>query len=206
MGWMLNIINPNKNRKSFNYHDGIRLDWDFCQSSFIFCSTNPEKFSAPFISRLERVDLEEYTDLDLVKILYKNAPDINFSDNVELDIASVCRGTPREIVKISEKIKQFCEVKKQNTFNSENWGELKSRANINYLGLNSHEIKYLLTLKEHGELTLTMLAAKLMLDRTTVQRDIEKFLQQKSLILINIKRLLSEAGYNTVNILKGQTS
>src|ERR1041384_8018939 len=108
MGWMLNVINPNKYRKSFNHHNGIRLDWDFHQTSFLFCSTNPERFSEPFISRLERVDLEEYSDLDLVKILYKNAPNINFSENVELEIVSVCRGTPREVVKLSDKIKQFC--------------------------------------------------------------------------------------------------
>lgn len=196
--FMLSVISPNKDRKSYNYHNGIRLDWNHEEVSMLFCSTNPERFSDPFLSRLERVDLEEYCDTDLIKILYKNAPEVEFQENIELEIVSVCRGTPREIVKLADKIKQFCGIKHNNKFNIESWKELKSRANINLLGLNSHEIKHLMALKECGELTLTMLAAKLRLDRTTVQRDIEKFLMEKSLININLKRSLSKKGYEVL--------
>jgi Holliday junction resolvasome RuvABC ATP-dependent DNA helicase subunit len=197
--WLLSVISPNKEKKSFNYHNNIRYDFDYTQTSFIGCTTNPEKLSEAFKSRLERVDLDDYSDYDLIKILYRNAPDIEFKDT-ELDIVSVCRGTPREVVKLSDRIKQFCEVKKSNIFEKKDWEYLRKKCGINYLGLNNHEVKHLLSLKEHGELTITMLAAKLRLDRTTIQRDIERFLMEKSLIFVNqnSKRILSKQGCEAI--------
>lgn len=199
--WLLSVISPNKERKSSNYYNNNLFQWDFHQTSFISGTTNPEKLSEAYKSRQERIDLDEYSDLELIKILHRNSNGVFYKDNIELEIVSVCRSTPREIVKISDKIKQYCDIKKNYEFNKNDWIELKNRAGINYLGFNSHEIKYLHCLKESGELTLTMLAAKLRLDRTTVQRDIERFLFEKSLINVEGKRFLTHLGREALKAL-----
>lgn len=193
VNWLLSVISPNKERKSFNYHNNVRYEWDFTQTSWVSGSTNPEKLSEPYKSRHERIDLEEYTDLDLVKILYINSPNMQYLDNVEIDIASVCRGTPREVVKLSDKVRQFLDINKKYTFDKNDWAELKKRAGINYLGLSSIEIQHLQSLKD-GELSLGALSSKLRLDSTTVKRDIERFLWEKSLINVDGKRFLSHKG------------
>lgn len=200
--WLLSVISPNKERKSFNYFNNNRFDFDFHQTSWLACTTHPEKLSEAYKSRQERIDLEEYSDSELIRILYKNSGDIIYKDNIELDIVSVCRSTPREVVKISDKIKQYCDIKHNRLFDKGDWSTLKNRAGINYLGLNAHEIRHLQCLKESGELTLTMLAAKLRLDRTTVQRDIERFLFEKSLINIEGKRFLTHLGREAIKCLE----
>ena len=194
ISFLLSVITPNRERKSSCFYSGIQYSFDFHQLSFLSASTNPEKLPSPFLSRLERIDLDEYKDSELVDILKQATPRIDYQNDIEKEIVSVCRSTPREVIKVSDRIIQWCDIKHNQTFNGRDWLELRKRANINYLGINATELKHLRFLKQHGELTLTSLASKLRLDRHTVQANIETFLLEKSLIAIDVKRRLTTKG------------
>jgi len=199
--WMLSVLQPNENNTTTAAHGGEVFEFNFTQFSLIMVSTNPEELSKPLLSRLKRIELEPYSFSDLGDILLKHLKTINLQDNVIEEIIPISRQSPREIVKISKDIQQYCAQNKKDSFGAKEWSDLKSILNIKPLGLTSNEIELLSFLKNRGPQTLTAIGAKLRLDVSTVRKDIEQFLLSENLIKIDGRREITNFGQKLIDSL-----
>lgn len=201
LSFLLSILQPNRERRSkINYHN-VDFEFDFYKFNFICATTNSEKLSEAFKSRFARqVQIEPYTNEDLIKILHRNTQAITFTQDTEHEIVSVCRRSPREVVLLSQnEISSYCEGKNINTFGPAEWVDLATMLDIKPLGLNNQEIELLRFLSD-GEQTLTAIAAKLGLCTSTIRKDVELFLLSHGLIKIDGKRQITHKGADILKL------
>ena len=195
--FLLSILAPDKDNKSKASYDGTELEFDFSKQSFLFATTDPQRLTLAFKSRCSRIDLEPYTDEQIAEILRKHAirNNITFRDEIESQIALVCRGTPREAaVTMTDNVKRFCAIHSKDSFGVTDWNKLKEILNVRCFGLNETEYQVLKLLKQNGAMSLTHISNSLSLGRSAVQNDIEPFLMEKKLIKIDGKRYITHEG------------
>lgn len=194
---LLTILNPNdENRTSYPYGDAI-FDFDFNRQTFLFATSEPQDIFSALMKRFRRIDLEEYTNEDLIKILIKKLPGIEFKDDILTEAATVLRQNPRQTILLAQDISTYLAFKGNKTsFGKEDWAEIKRRLDILPLGLSRTEIRLLEILSQKRDLSLTRIGAALNLTADAVRRDYELYLQRLGLIEIGIgsKRNISGAG------------
>lgn len=198
MDFLLSVLQLSTTNQSRAFYDGIEYRFNFHDFSFISASTNPEKLPMPLKSRLKRVELEKYTTSELIQILKRHTPEIEYKENVENDIISHSRGCPRVVAEDIAKDIMQC-GKKQIT--KSNWDKLKHVLGYKPFGLTTKEIQTLRFLRDCGNQSLTSLAAFLGLDPTTVRRDIELYLLSNGLIKIMATRHLTQKGLECLNVI-----
>tara|TARA_R110000751_G_scaffold3297_5_gene16449 strand:- start:634 stop:1566 length:933 start_codon:yes stop_codon:yes gene_type:complete len=178
---LLTILNPNPdNQTSFTMED-YTVDFDFRRLSFMFATTETQSVFHALMDRLERVDLEEYSLLEMGEIVGLNLK-TNLTPKVLLDIASVLRGNARAAQKMAQHIDSYCGQYNIVKFNESHWEKLSRIINIYPLGLNTTEILLLKILKDNKDCSLTKLSAKTGISKRAVQRDFEIYLQKHSLM------------------------
>jgi len=180
---LLTLLNPNPSNKNSFTHDDYTCEIDFTRQTFIFATSESHSVFAPLMDRLTRIDLEDYTLPQLGMIVQKTLPDVEFQEDVLLDIATVLRGNARQAVKMAWDIRSYLCGKKE--FNKFNWNDLIKLLSILPLGLSPIELNLLRFMKGNPNgSSLTNLAAKTGLSRDAVQRDYETYLQRHSLMEI----------------------
>lgn len=199
MEWMLFALQPNIQRQSIASYGGQDYVFNLNKLTILAATTNSEKLPLAFLSRFKKFEFEDYQESELIKILQSHCQNIKFLDDIEIDIVSVGRESPREVVFISEDVSQYCENYKTTRFGKKDWINLSNQLSISPFGLNSAEIGVLKLLNNRGPLTLTNLAACLGRDTNTVRKNIELFLLKKGLIKIDQKRIITGLGKNVIN-------
>lgn len=199
MEWMLFALQPNLEKQSIASYGGQDYIFNLKKLTILAATTNAEKLPLPFLSRFKKFEFEPYQENELIKILEKNCGEIKFLDDAEIDIVSVARESPREIVFLSEDIKQYCETYKIKKFGKSDWRSLSNQLSISPFGLSAAEIGVLKLLDSRGPLTLTNISACLGRDTNTVRKNIELFLLKKGLMKIDQKRIITGLGRQVVN-------
>ena len=180
---LLTILNPNKeNRNDFTYDD-VTIEFDFKKVTFLFATTEAHKIFHALIDRLERIDLEEYSNDDLAMIVQKNINAPISSDAME-EVKKVLRGNARKATQMANHITLYLDSFSKNEFAIQEWNDFKNKLGINALGLTPMEIKILKVLSEKSLTTLTNLSAKTQMSRQSLQRDAENYLQKLNLMEI----------------------
>lgn len=200
-GWLLPVLNPNAANVTVNSYQEQEFTFDFRYFTFLAASTNPEKLSTPLLSRLERIELSPYKYDDLIRILHVYTKGIRFTDNIESEIVKTMRGSPREIVSFArQKLPNFLAMQTDSkTFTPDSWKNYRKTFSIRPLGLLPNELNCLKYLFARQGATLTEIAAKLCLDRSTVQRNVESFLLENGLIRIDGKRYITSDGIKVLD-------
>ena len=91
---LLTITNPNKDgRTTFSYED-YTVDFDFSRQTFMFATTEGQSIFPPLMDRMERVDLQEYSEDELGKIVRVGMDDYKLTDEAVAEIATTLRGNP----------------------------------------------------------------------------------------------------------------
>jgi Holliday junction resolvasome RuvABC ATP-dependent DNA helicase subunit len=181
---MLTMLADNKsNRNIFSWGD-IDVPIDFKRHTFFFATTEPHKVFHALMNRLDRVDLEDYTNSQLAEIIKVSIPKAKFEKGVLNEISSTLRDNPRMAVQIGNRIFDYLVAKKKKTFTLPDWKFLSDRLNINLLGLTLTEIRLLDALSEGVEFSLTHLSSKLEMQAAAVRANLELFLLKKNLIQI----------------------
>lgn len=190
----LSLFNPNPlNRNTLNLPD-YAVDFDFSVQSFLFCTTEPQLIFHALLDRLERVELQEYSQNDLSQII-KRSVNCEFDEDSLYDIASCLRGNARQAQVMANKIDSYLKTKEERVFTSDDWNLLKEKLSILPLGLNQIELRILQTLKCKPEMTLTNLSAIVGMTRSSLQKDFETWLLRNNLIQIAEKgRMLTSKG------------
>ena len=180
---LLTILNPNKeNRNDFTYDD-VTIEFDFKKVTFLFATTEAHKIFHALIDRLERIDLEEYTNDDLGMIVQKNT-DAPISNDAMEEVKKVLRGNARKATQMANHICLYLSSCNKQEFVMRDWVDFKNKLGINALGLTPMEIKILKILSEKSLTTLTNLSAKTQMSRQSLQRDTENYLQKLNLMEI----------------------
>jgi Holliday junction resolvasome RuvABC ATP-dependent DNA helicase subunit len=196
---LLTILNPNTNNwNEFTFEDGT-YRFSFDQNSFIFCTTEAQKLFHALLDRLYRVDMQDYSYVELGNIISNNLKTKNQSidDSVIGEVSSVCRGNARQAQAMANQISSYLSSKKFNKLTSDGWMDIKSRLSIYPLGLSEIELNVIKILKEHGEVRLTNLSAKTNLTKDMLQKNVELYLMRNSLIEIRpTGRALTKKGHD----------
>ena len=195
---LLTILNPNQNNSNeFSFEDGT-YTFHFNLNSFIFCTTEAQKIFHALLDRLYRIDMQDYSFVELGSIIKNNlkSSKLDINDSVIQDVSSVCRGNARQAQSMANQISSYLKSKKYNELTSEGWKEIKSKLSIYPLGLSEIELNVIKILKEHGEVRLTNLSAKTNLTKDMLQKNVEMYLVRNSLIEIRpTGRALTKKGH-----------
>ena len=196
---LLTILNPNTNNwNEFTFEDGTyRFRFDL--NSFIFCTTEAQKLFHALLDRLYRVDMQDYSYVELGNIISNNLKTKNQSidDSVIGEVSSVCRGNARQAQAMANQISSYLSSKKSNKLTNDGWTDIKSKLSIYPLGLSEIELNVIKILKEHGEVRLTNLSAKTNLTKDMLQKNVELYLMRNSLIEIRpTGRALTKKGHD----------
>lgn len=178
---LLTMLNPNKeNKNQFIFGDNKYII-DFSKVTFLFATTEAHKIFHALTDRLERVDLEEYSSVNLSAIVQKNI-DGKVSETALKEIVKVLRGNARQATKMAENINRYLRASDKKDFDVKEWKTFSKIFGIMPLGLSPLEIKVLQILAQKPETTLTNLSAKTHMTRESLQRDLEFHLQRMNLI------------------------
>lgn len=196
LDWLLSVISPNTERRSYAIFNGAEFEFDFTLQSFLFATTNAEKLKDPFKSRCNRVAFEPYKIEELAEIIRRVVAkdDLIFEDDADIALAGIARSTPREAVKRAQDAVAFAAVNDKTTFGRGDMIAFCRRLKVRPMGLSPLEHQALTTLKENGSMTLTALSSALRLDPQTIRRDVEKFLLEIGAIRIDGPRSITGKG------------
>ena len=203
---LLTITNPNKEKRTtFTSPEGYTVNFNFRRVSFAFATSEPHKVFHALMDRLERIELEDYSNSDLADIVKLNiGSEINFEGDVLKEIAPILRGNARAAQKITDNF--LLQLKGRDKFTYEDWKSYKATFNVLPLGLSEGELKIMRILKESKECSLTNLAAKTGLTVEAIRKDAETHLLRQSLIEIRQRgRALTAAGVRYLRDLKSLT-
>ena len=195
---LLTIFNPNQNnRNQFTFDEGT-YEFRFDINSFMFCTTEAQKIFHALLDRLYRIDLQDYSCIDLGKIINNNLKlkNQNVTDEILSEVASVCRGNARQAQSMANQISSYLASKNSKELDKNGWLEIKDSLSIYPLGLTEIELNVIKILKDHGEIRLTNLSAKTNLTKEMLQKNVELYLIRNNLIEIRpTGRALTKKGH-----------
>lgn len=190
----LTIFNTEtKTKKSFEWNE-MSFEFNFKKQTFIFATTESDKIFPPLKDRLTNVDFEPYSENELGEILKLCVPEALITDECVKEVSTSVRNNARNAVMRAKEISLYCGAKEKYFFSLKDFKDLCENVSILPLGLTYTEKQILEVLNKHGSATLTGLAAKLGLSKTSIQRDHELYLLNKNLIEIDGKRKITARG------------
>ena len=181
---------------------------DAGRNRFIFTTTDTGELPAPFVSRMLEIVLEPYTEEEIKKIVLDYVRPLLGTNGFPKDIYV------STIEEISKRSKQIPRVAKR--IADIILGTAKARGIVGIIpqdfaltvledilqlspeGFDPLDRQYLQILRQHGPIGLANIAGMMLLDKSTIQRQIEPFLLRKGYICITPRgrKLADEyAGY-----------
>ena len=163
--------------------------------------TNPLRDRFGIVSRLEFYGAE-----DLAEIIRRSAHLLSFviNDESALEIASRARGTPRIANRILRRVRDFAEVKNQGQVNVATVKAALQMLEIDSLGLDFMDRKFLLTIIQHfsgGPVGVANLAAAIGETIDTLEDTVEPYLIQQGFIQRTPRgRMVTDKAYQHFNL------
>jgi len=182
---LLTILNPNEENRTRLSYDDFDFEFDFKRQSFLFATTEAHKMFHALKDRLNRIDLQSYTQKDIADILALNLDKkkVKYDKSILLDIASVLRGNARQAVKMSGDIIDYMHGS-NGKFTAKNWEDMRSALDILPMGISPVELNVLEAIGQRNGTSLTQLSAITGMSRESLQKDGEMFLLQNGLMEI----------------------
>ena len=194
---LLSALAPNRENKNIVRFKDRDVVFDFSKVAFNFLTTNMEKIFPPLLDRLEVIMLEEYTNENLIDIV-KSYTVPSFSGDSIQAVPFYLRKNPRSAVNLAKEINKFAAINNLTHFNACHLIELAQILSLRPYGLNAAEIQVLSALYNHGNMTLSALAAKLGMQPITVRTGVEPYLLRNNLIAVDGKRIITQEGINVL--------
>ena len=147
-----------------------------------------------------------YTPEELTKITSRLAGklEMNLTREGAAEIARRSRGTPRVAGRLTRRIRDFALVAGEKIIDREVADAALSRLDVDHVGLDAMDIRYLRRLAEHhsgGPVGVEPLAAALAEARDTLEDVVEPYLIQEGFLLRTSRgRMLGEAGWRHLGL------
>ena len=156
-----------------------------------------ERFGIPF--RFDFYNMEE-----LSFIVDRNAKLLGFEidEQAAFEISRRSRGTPRVAYRLLRRVRDFASIEGQNIISRELTSSSLDKLNVDPMGLDSEDKKYLSVIKDlfgGGPVGLDTISAALCESSDTIEEVIEPYLIQQGLMQKTPRgRVLTERGFNTL--------
>lgn len=191
---LLTILNTEKDHK-VEYAAGDNVySFDFKKHHFIFATTESQDLFIPLRDRLTTIEFSDYTEQDLQQIFKMSLPQIEFDEEALHILAQTSRGNARSCVLRAKDIQIYTDRLPEKKFTKTDAINLFHILGVLPYGLNRIEWQILNILRKEGSCSLSMLAAKTGLSRSSIQKDHELFLIRKGLINIDGLRHITTNG------------
>ena len=147
-----------------------------------------------------------YTPAELTRIVARMAGKLamNLTDEGAAEIARRSRGTPRIAGRLTRRVRDFASVAGITLIDREAADAALTRLDVDQLGLDAMDIRYLRRLAEHhhgGPVGVETLAAALAEARDTLEDVVEPYLIQEGFLLRTSRgRMLGDAGWRHLGL------
>lgn len=140
------------------YDTELCMDLELPKVRFVFATNILTPLPEAFKNRCKFIELQDYTEEELISIINKNVPELNV-DAIR-PIVKASKGVPRTALSLAKSIKSAMKSEKLLNINKNNVNNLlNSRFNINGdTGLNSKEFKIIQKVIERGKLSSSAVA------------------------------------------------
>ena len=192
--WLLTVLNTEKSHIRRVAYEDSEIEFDFLRTSIHFATTDANKLSKPLKSRMEVMTFAPYSQDDLKRIIEINCPEVDFQDSVLEDLVVSIKPYPRAAELLARKVNDFCAIKKRKEFDSADFVNLSSMADIKIHGIDNIELEILKLLEERGPMTLTEISACLSIPANALRQDHEHHLLKKGLLRLDGKRHITTKG------------
>ena len=190
---LLSFTNPipgNINKFVFR---NVNISWDMSLINIIFATTDGYKIFDPLRNRCQEIYFYPYSEDELYRIVTNYLPDIQVQCSRK-DLALTCRGRGRDAFVLSENVKRYC-GNRITVFSQNGLNDLKARLGIMPMGLKRAEVDLLRGVAEHGPISASNLAIKLMVNVENVEEELEVRLRELGMIdSTNRGRIATEVG------------
>ena len=190
---LLSFTNPvdgNINRFLFQ---NVNISWDMSLINIVFATTDGYKIFDPLRNRCQEIYFYPYSEDELYRIVTGYLPNIQLQCSRK-DLALTCRGRGRDAFVLSENIKRFC-GNRTNVFIQNDLNKLKTRLGVMPMGLKRSEVDLLKIVADHGPISASNLAIKLMVNLNNVEEELEIRLRELGMIdSTNRGRIITEVG------------
>jgi len=200
--WLLTVLNTEKSHIRRVVYDDAEIEFDFLRTSIHFATTDANKLSKPLKSRMEIMTFAPYSKNDLAKIIEINCQDVEFQDNILEELVNSIKPYPRAAETLARKVNDFCAIKKRQEFDSADFFNLSSMADIKQFGLDNIEVGILKLLDERGPMTLTEISACLSIPANALRQDHEHHLLKKGFLRLVGKREITPKGKDAIKMFK----
>ena len=199
--FMLSMLNPNKDHCNTVTNGDVEAFIDFRRQSFVFATTDPQGMSEPLRDRCERIDLQDYPQEDIAKIIGDLRPEIE-DYTLLMDIANYARGNARGAVKLANQMEGRIAQKEKagddhSVFDRADWNGLVDVYGHLPYGIRRKEMMVLELISKAGTgIALGTIAFRVSDSPTMVRLDTEAYLRNLDLIAVNeqSKRVLTPKG------------
>lgn len=201
--FLLSALAPNKDNKNTITYNGMNFVIDFRKLTFLFATSESQRVFEALRDRLEPLQLSEYNNQELGKIIQKNlSPGFKIDNNVIENLASYSRLNPRSAFMLaSSGINSYLAAKNKKIFQKEDIQELIQILDIFELGLNRYEVELLRVIGSRESSSLNMLCAKTGLTRASMMK-MEFELLKYNLIEIKGQRRITPRGAEYLRVNK----
>jgi Holliday junction resolvasome RuvABC ATP-dependent DNA helicase subunit len=195
----LSILNTEKDHiREYNTADNTYI-FNFQKHHFMFATTESQQLFPPMRDRLTTIEFSDYSIEDIKQIFSCNLSHLSFEDDALEMIAQTSRGNARSCILRSKEIKNYCDTYSVKNVTKDDVHKLFDILGVLPHGLNRIEWQILNILKKEGQCTLSMLAAKTGLSRSSLQREHELFLLRKGFITIDGLRKITLNGFKVLD-------
>ena len=153
--------------------------------------------------------LNFYRPDELSRIITRDAKilNVNIDDNAAFEIAKRSRGTARIAIRLLKRVRDFAIVANKKTIDKEIVDTSLDRLNIDKIGLDSSDIKYLTFIANNyhgGPVGIDTIAAALSEERDSIEDTIEPYLIQCGFLNKTPKgRTITDIAYEHLGIKRG---
>jgi len=150
--------------------------------------------------------LNFYSDLELQQIVLRDAKilGIEIEKNAAMEIAKRSRGTPRIAIRLLKRVRDFASADNQNLVTQEIADHSLRRLEIDSIGLDSSDYRYLKFIAENyrgGPVGIDTIASAISEEKDSVEDTIEPFLIQKGFVEKTPRgRVLTEVAFKHLGV------
>lgn len=202
--WFLTVLNTEKSHIRRVTYEDSEIEFDFSKISIHFATTDANKLGKPLKSRMEVMTFAPYSQNDLAKIIEINCPDVEFQDNILEELVTSIKPYPRAAELLARKVNDFCAIKGRKEFDSADFVNLSSMADIKVHGIDNIELGILKLLDERGPMTLTEISACLSIPANALRQDHEHHLLKKGFLRLDGKRRITSQGVIALKSFKSE--
>ncbi len=175
--------------------------------TLVGATTRYGDLSAPLRDRFGIVERLNYYNVDELKLIIKRSSEVykvNINDEALLDLAKRSRGTPRIANRLLRRIRDFAYILSDKEITSELCKNALNKLNIDSLGLDTIDIKYLSAIINQfkgGPVGLDTIAAAIGEGKETIEDVYEPYLLQEGFINRTLRgRIVTDKAYMHLHI------